>query len=85
MMGATNPLDSAPGTIRGDYALEYIPENVVHGSDSRASAKRGSRCSSPTGLSDPYADAARNQGVWTRTNAEYTAEATRRGWHEEMH
>jgi nucleoside-diphosphate kinase len=39
MMGATNPLDSAPGTIRGDYALE-IGENVVHGSDSPASAER---------------------------------------------
>jgi nucleoside-diphosphate kinase len=39
MMGATNPLDSAPGTIRGDHALE-IGENVVHGSDSPASAER---------------------------------------------
>jgi nucleoside-diphosphate kinase len=39
MMGATNPLDSAPGTIRGDYALE-IGENAVHGSDSRESAER---------------------------------------------
>ncbi len=39
MMGATNPLDSAPGTIRGDLALE-LGENVVHGSDSVASAER---------------------------------------------
>ena len=39
MMGATNPLDSAPGTIRGDYALE-IGENAVHGSDSVESADR---------------------------------------------
>jgi nucleoside-diphosphate kinase len=39
MMGATNPLDSAPGTIRGDHALE-IGENVAHGSDSPASAER---------------------------------------------
>lgn len=39
MMGATNPVDAAPGTIRGDYALE-IGENVVHGSDSVASAER---------------------------------------------
>jgi nucleoside-diphosphate kinase len=39
MMGATNPLDSAPGTIRGDFALE-LEENIVHGSDSRASARR---------------------------------------------
>jgi len=39
MMGATNPLDSAPGTIRGDLALE-LQENIVHGSDSKASARR---------------------------------------------
>ena len=39
MMGATNPLDSAPGTMRGDYALE-LGQNVVHGSDSPASAER---------------------------------------------
>jgi nucleoside-diphosphate kinase len=39
MMGATNPLDSAPGTIRGDLALE-LGENIVHGSDSAASAER---------------------------------------------
>jgi nucleoside-diphosphate kinase len=39
MMGATNPLDSAPGTIRGDYALD-LGRNVVHGSDSPESAAR---------------------------------------------
>jgi nucleoside-diphosphate kinase len=39
MMGATNPLDSAPGTIRGDYAL-VLSENIVHGSDSPESAAR---------------------------------------------
>jgi nucleoside-diphosphate kinase len=39
MMGATNPLDSAPGTIRGDYALD-LGRNVVHGSDSAGSAAR---------------------------------------------
>jgi nucleoside-diphosphate kinase len=38
-MGATNPVDSAPGTIRGDLALA-MPDNLVHGSDSPASAKR---------------------------------------------
>ena len=32
MMGATNPLDSAPGTIRGDFALETA-QNIVHASD----------------------------------------------------
>ena len=39
MMGATNPLDSAAGTIRGDFATE-LSENVVHGSDSPESAER---------------------------------------------
>jgi nucleoside-diphosphate kinase len=39
MMGATNPLDSPPGTMRGDYALD-LGRNVVHGSDSPASAAR---------------------------------------------
>lgn len=39
MMGATNPQDSAPGTIRGDYALE-VGENIVHGSDGPESAAR---------------------------------------------
>ena len=39
VMGATNPLDAAPGSIRGDYAT-VITENIVHGSDSPASAER---------------------------------------------
>lgn len=39
MMGATDPLKSAPGTIRGDYA-HTLSENVVHGSDSPESAAR---------------------------------------------
>lgn len=39
MMGATNPLDSAPGTIRGDFATE-VGENVIHGSDSPESGVR---------------------------------------------
>ena len=38
-MGATNPVESAPGTIRGDLALA-MPDNLVHGSDSPASAER---------------------------------------------
>jgi nucleoside-diphosphate kinase len=38
-MGATNPKDSAPGTIRGDLALA-MPDNLVHGSDSPESAAR---------------------------------------------
>jgi nucleoside-diphosphate kinase len=38
-MGATNPADAAPGTIRGDLALETT-ENLVHGSDAPESAAR---------------------------------------------
>ena len=39
VIGATNPLDAAPGSIRGDYGLE-VTFNLVHGSDSDASAER---------------------------------------------
>ena len=39
LMGATNPAEAAPGTIRGDLALE-VTENLVHGSDSEETAKR---------------------------------------------
>jgi nucleoside-diphosphate kinase len=39
LMGATNPMDAAPGTIRGDFALQ-TQENLVHGSDGPASAAR---------------------------------------------
>jgi nucleoside-diphosphate kinase len=38
-MGATNPADAGPGTIRGDLALS-MPHNLVHGSDSPESAAR---------------------------------------------
>jgi len=39
MMGATNPLKAAPGTIRGDLSVLFT-ENLVHGSDSLESATR---------------------------------------------
>lgn len=39
MMGTTNPVESAPGTIRGDLAIE-TGENLIHGSDSPESAER---------------------------------------------
>jgi len=39
MIGATNPLVSAPGTIRGDFAVD-MGRNVIHGSDSVPSAQR---------------------------------------------
>jgi nucleoside-diphosphate kinase len=39
LMGATNPREAAPGTIRGDFGTE-VTENLVHGSDSPDSAAR---------------------------------------------
>ena len=39
LVGATNPAEAAPGTIRGDFALD-IGRNVIHASDSPESAKR---------------------------------------------
>jgi nucleoside-diphosphate kinase len=39
VIGATNPLEAAPGSIRGDYALE-VQTNMVHGSDSAESSAR---------------------------------------------
>ncbi|KAJ8748821.1 hypothetical protein K2173_011379 [Erythroxylum novogranatense] len=39
IIGATNPAESAPGTIRGDFAIE-IGRNVIHGSDSVESARK---------------------------------------------
>ncbi|MEM2944399.1 MAG: nucleoside-diphosphate kinase [Methanomassiliicoccales archaeon] len=39
MMGKTNPLDAAPGTIRGDFA-QITGRNLIHGSDSPESARR---------------------------------------------
>ena len=39
MMGTTNPLDAAPGTIRGDFA-KTMKNNIIHGSDGIMSAER---------------------------------------------
>jgi len=39
MMGATNPQDAQPGTIRGDLAIS-VEQNLIHGSDSQTSATR---------------------------------------------
>jgi len=49
LMGATNPADALPGTMRGDLATE-LSENIVHGSDSKASAKRELALFFPDGL-----------------------------------
>jgi nucleoside-diphosphate kinase len=39
VIGATNPLEASPGSIRGDYAIE-VGQNMVHGSDAPESAAR---------------------------------------------
>ncbi len=39
LIGATNPLEAAPGSIRGDFAVE-VGQNMVHGSDSPESGQR---------------------------------------------
>ena len=39
LIGATNPANAAPGTVRGDFALNVTP-NAIHGSDSTENAKR---------------------------------------------
>jgi nucleoside-diphosphate kinase len=39
VIGATNPLEAAPGSIRGDYAIA-VGQNMVHGADSPESAER---------------------------------------------
>lgn len=49
LMGTTNPREAAPGTIRGDLAT-LLSENVVHGSDSTASARRELKLFFPDGL-----------------------------------
>jgi nucleoside-diphosphate kinase len=42
VIGATNPLEAAPGSIRGDFAIE-VGQNMVHGSDSPESGERESK------------------------------------------
>lgn len=39
LIGATNPLESEPGTIRGDFAVD-VGRNVIHGSDSPENGER---------------------------------------------
>ena len=39
LVGATNPLNAAPGTVRGDFALQVTP-NAIHGADSVENANR---------------------------------------------
>ena len=51
LIGATNPLASEPGTIRGDLCID-VGRNIIHGSDSVESAKREIGLWFPEGLVD---------------------------------
>ena len=51
MLGETNPLNSAPGSIRGDFAID-IGRNICHGSDSVESAEREISLWFPEGVCD---------------------------------
>ncbi|MEA2312378.1 MAG: nucleoside-diphosphate kinase, partial [Solirubrobacteraceae bacterium] len=48
VIGATNPLEAAPGSIRGDFAIE-VGQNMVHGSDSPESGEREAALFFPQG------------------------------------
>jgi nucleoside-diphosphate kinase len=51
MLGATKPADSAPGTIRGDFAID-VGRNICHGSDAVASAEHEIALWFPEGVTD---------------------------------
>ncbi|KAL8119338.1 nucleoside diphosphate kinase 1-like [Apium graveolens] len=51
IIGATNPCESAPGTIRGDFAID-MGRNVIHGSDAVESAKKEIALWFPEGLAE---------------------------------
>ncbi|ONK73459.1 uncharacterized protein A4U43_C04F31740 [Asparagus officinalis] len=51
IIGATNPADSAPGTIRGDYAI-VMGRNIIHGSDSVENARKEIALWFPEGISE---------------------------------
>ena len=82
-IGATNPADADPGTIRGDYATS-MPNNLIHGSDSPESAQREiSLWFSPMSSSELPEYAVRNRARWTTTNAEYSHDHGLRAWQAE--
>ncbi|KAL1809216.1 hypothetical protein DCAR_0728754 [Daucus carota subsp. sativus] len=51
LIGATNPCESAPGTIRGDFAID-MGRNVIHGSDAVESAKKEIALWFPEGIAE---------------------------------
>lgn len=62
LIGATNPIESLPGTIRGDYALE-IDANIIHGSDSAEGAVREMRLYFPDLIEKENNDTSRTKVV----------------------
>lgn len=54
LLGQTNPIDSAPGTIRGDFAID-VGRNICHGSDSVESAENEIALWFPKGVVENYA------------------------------
>ncbi len=66
MIGATNPIEAAPGSIRGDFALE-VTFNMVHGSDSDESAEREIGIWFPELLDGPRLPARRSGGRSSRS------------------
>ena len=81
-IGATNPVDAAPGTIRGDLALA-MPNNLVHGSDSPETAAREIALWFGDDSTDYPEYVAQNVAIWTKSNAEYTGPQAREAWAKE--
>ncbi|KAK4510724.1 pig-Q [Mucor velutinosus] len=65
MLGETNPLASAPGTIRGDFGID-VGRNICHGSDSIASAEREIKLWFPKGI--PEYENTRTYQQWIYEN-----------------
>ena len=79
-IGATNPVDAAPGTIRGDLALA-MPNNLVHGSDSPETAEREIALWFGNDSLHLYAD--QNVEVWTSATCRYRHERAPGAWSQE--
>ena len=76
-IGATNPADADPGSLRGEFALA-MPNNLVHGSDSPESAEREIGIWFPDGCG--LTTRPKNAALWTQSNAEYTDENAAANW-----
>ena len=75
VIGATNPIEAAPGSIRGDYGLE-VQTNLVHGSDSPESAAARDRACSSRSLRLILASSSpRRRAILTQLGVEFRVEA----------